>query len=165
MFKKPKYNKRKQTKLYLGERGLRAEEKEHAQVNSRLTEWMVVKVQWSGEYTLCPSDSPHGTVTFRVFIFYCILIIDQGSFSKAGLIRSQVTRYVIQNSYFLTLHLYTSCFQSKLSWWTAGIGLPCWKKDYKVISTLLLALSHEVTVKWDNWWKSSLAAIKYYTTI
>lgn len=32
MFKKPKYNERKQTKFYLGERGLRTEEKEWAQV-------------------------------------------------------------------------------------------------------------------------------------
>lgn len=33
MFKKPKYNKRKQTKLFLGERGLRTVEKEGAQAD------------------------------------------------------------------------------------------------------------------------------------
>lgn len=58
-------------------------------------------------------------------------------------------------------------------WCSALPGLPYWKKDCIVIYIIVLFV---LTIsqggcdllwnsKWDNWWESSLATVKYYTSI
>lgn len=159
-----KCNDRKKTKFCLGEKRLRTKKKVWQKWNFRLMEWLR---RFSGVVSI---NCAHLTALYPYIHSYFVVFIDQGYFLKTELIRSQVTKCVIQKFHFLTLHSF--CFHSKLLWWTAGTGLPCWKKDYEVIYIATCSLSqgyretsNEITGEKVLRWESSSVVVKYNTTI